>query len=238
MQSCFCKDLEFAEWCKSGKDAHEDRRPRLEVLFSLCARLSKLYCSVNPVCPDVNGSWATLLSVFLAVLRREKERGREREGGMFGLDLSCLSRPLGMVCKPALQHYRAPSPSPLPLSYLHIHTNTSSALPLASFIVSVRLEGACCYTITRQSSPWQAARQAGRALRYPPIPQETRPYFRCSTPQLPAPSYTSCSPLALFWERVVCQSQTMPLGRRGILHLRIYYFFFLSSTKTGMGVDY
>lgn len=70
-----------------------------------------------------------------------------------------------MVCKPALQHYSSPlyppshPPSPCLLTHIHKYKLGTS---LASLIVSVRLEEACCYTITRQSSPWQAARQAGR----------------------------------------------------------------------------
>lgn len=75
-----------------------------------------------------------------------------------------------MVCKPALQHYSSP-PTPIPPA-LPLSTRTHKyklGTSLASLIVSVRLEEACCYTIIRQSSPWQAARQAGlSASSHPP----------------------------------------------------------------------
>lgn len=50
-------------------------KPRSALLFGCNVPQSSIYL----VCPDVNGSWATLVSVFLAVLRREKERERESE---------------------------------------------------------------------------------------------------------------------------------------------------------------
>lgn len=75
-----------------------------------------------------------------------------------------------MVCKPALQHYSSPLPPPQPSPCLLPRTHKYKlGTSLASLIVSVRLEEACCYTITRQSSPWQAARQAGlSASSHPP----------------------------------------------------------------------
>lgn len=132
-----------------------DLKTSLEALFCLPVMFQK---APSAVCPDVSGQQATLGCLGCA---------SESRAGMFGLELSCQSRPLGMVCQPA-------SPTlerPFPLCLLHIHTRSTPFLhfPLT---VSVRLEEACCYTISRQSSLWQEGRQASL---HPPFPQETGP---------------------------------------------------------------
>lgn len=124
------------------------------------------------MCPDVNGRWATLVSVFLAVLRREKERGRARHVWT-GAELLVETSGNGLqASSPTLQQPPSPPPSPCLLTHIHKYKLGTS---LASLIVSVRLEEACCYTITRQSSPWQAVRQAGRAPCILPSPRKQGP---------------------------------------------------------------
>lgn len=120
-------------------------------------------------------------------------------------------------------HSLASSPAleaPLCLPPPHTYTHTPS------LTVSVRLEEACCYTITLANLA--SGRQA--ALYHPPpplFPQETGPI---SGVPLHSPwlQHTSCSP-SLSWCSEV--SGNGMSDETGIPHLKVYFGFFCLSSE-------
>lgn len=110
---------------------------------------------------------------------------------------------------------QCPFSSPPPISHTHAHTHTyiyalSNTLPSPCFSHSLcpSGKGLLLHDHSRQSSLWQAGRTVSSSASS--LPLGNGPYFRCSTPQLPAPSYTSCSPsFSGIVRETACQMKVM-----------------------------
>lgn len=107
-----------------------------------------------------------------------------------------------------------PHPTPTPP---HICTYTQNAFPsLVSLLVSVRLEEACCYTITHQSTLWQGILYHPPP---PPFPQETG--IISGVPLHSSQLHKLF--VLIFWDFCGCSglSGKWHVGRREIPHLRL-----------------
>lgn len=106
---------------------------------------------------------------------------------------------------------QCPFSSPPPITHIYIYICAlSNALPSPCFSHSLcpSGKGLLLHDHSRQSSLWQAGRTVSSSASS--LPLGNGPYFRCSTPQLPAPSYTSCSPsFSGIVRETACQMKVM-----------------------------